>query len=172
MIHPRSLLWFALLVAPACDKPNDQPVLQDEVVATAGSYDSRLDELKHRADDVDRRRAALPRDTPSSAAAEHSLGQARTVIGDQRSYLQTVRTRLKAIPSGAPGQVQALLDEMRQRVDDGLTEATADLEAVESWVAIAQQQQRPGAQPPPPPAPEAVPEDRAPDTDASGAPIR
>jgi hypothetical protein len=174
VIALRCLVPLALLAALACDRPNDQPRLQAELVATARDYDSRLDELKLRGEAIDRRRLALPHDTLNSAAAEHSLGHARTVIEDQRGYLRTVRARLRDLRPGALAETRALLDELRHRLDDGVTEATAELAAVESWVAIAEQQQRPGAPPPEPPPEPARPAgaDRARETDASGTPIR
>jgi hypothetical protein len=181
---PRSVLRFALLAwlglaAPAsgCDRPQDQPLLQQEVLATARDYDRRLDELQQRADELDRRRRALPHDTLDSAPAEHSLAQARSAIEDRRGYLQGVRARLAGGKPGSVRELHGLLDELRARLDDGVVEASAELEAVESWVAIAAQPQRAGAQPPDPepepaPAPATTPEDRAPETDSSGAPIR
>jgi len=50
--RPRLLVrfaWLALTVAvPGCDKPNDQPVLQQEALSAAKDYDHRLDELQER----------------------------------------------------------------------------------------------------------------------------
>jgi len=170
---PRRLGWFALLAAAAlaCARPDDQPRMVDEALAAAAAYDARLVDLARRADELEHRRATLPHDTLNSAAAEHSLSQARTAIAGQRGYLTGARARLKAIAPGAPREVRALVDELRQRLDTGLTEAVAELSAVESSVAIAEQQRRPGA-PPPEPIAEPTVEDRAPDTDRSGTPIR
>jgi hypothetical protein len=190
---PRSVLRLALLAwlglaAPAaagCAKPHDQPLLQQEVLATAGDYDRRLDELQQRADELDRRRRALPHDTLDGAPAEHRLAQARSAIEDRRGYLQGVRARLAGGKPGAVRELQVLLDELRARLDGGVVEATADLQAVDSWVAAAAQLQRAGAQPPatepeprsyaPAPAAPAAPPasgDRAVEIDRSGAPIR
>jgi hypothetical protein len=166
-------VWFALLAAAAlaCARPNDQPRLQDEALAAAAEYDARLVELARRADEVEHRRAGLPRDTLNSAAAEHSLSLARTAIAGLRGQLTEARARLRAFKPGAAGEVRALLDELRHRLDAGLTAAVADLSAVESSVAIAEQQRRPGA-PPPEPTAEPAREPREPDTDRSGTPIR
>ncbi len=162
-------------LAAGCDKPNDQPVLQQDVLATAKAYERRLDELSDRADDLDRRRRAVPHDTLDAAAAEHDLGLARSAIEDRRGYLRGVRARV----AGEPGSVvalHALLDEIHARLDAGLIEATAELGAVEGWLASAARLPRAGAQPAaePEPAPEPAPEadDGAPETDRTGAPIR
>jgi hypothetical protein len=158
---------FAALAA--CETPQDEPRMRDEALATAASFDVRFDELQHRADEVEHRRAALPHDTLAGASADHSLGRARSVIEDQRGYLRTVRAQL---PKSSPrAELQRLIGEMRRRLEDGVTEAGAELSAVESWVAITTRDGAPGAPRPPPPPPEPV-DDRAPETDRSGAPIR
>ena len=167
------LAWLGLAAAPGCDKPNDQPVLQQEVLATARDYDRRLDELQERADDIERRLRTLPGGTLDSAPAEHRFSQARAAIGDRRGYLTGVRARLADKPGSVP-ELHALLDEMRTRLDDGVREASDDLAAVESWIATAPLRPRADAQPTPePPAPPRPgSDDGAPETDSSGAPIR
>jgi hypothetical protein len=164
-----ALAWLA---AAGCDKPNDQPVLQQEVLAIAREYDHRLDALSERADDIERRFRALPGGTLDSAPAEHRFGQARAAIGDRRGYLMGVRARLAAKP-GSVAELHALVDEMRARLDDGVREASDDLAAVESWIATAPLRPRAGAQPAPePPAPAPGSDEDTPETDRSGAPIR
>jgi hypothetical protein len=142
--------------------------MHDEAVAAAREYDARLDDLKRRADELDHRRAALPHDSLSSASADHTLGQARSVLEDQRGYLRGVRTKLQK--PGTKAELQALIDELRHRLGDSITEATSEISAVESWVAIAERQRTAVAQRPAPPEPPT--DDRAPETDRSGAPIR
>ncbi len=185
-VRPRSLglaalAWLGLAAAAAgCDKPNDQPVLQQEGLATARGYDRRLDELADRAAELDRRldqrRRELPRATLDGAAAEHRLAQARSAIADRRSYLTAVRARLTGGKPGSVWELRGLLDEMRARLDDGFLEATADLAAVEGWLAARAQPEGAGAQPGPEPEPDPAPapgsDDDAPETDRSGAPIR
>ncbi len=183
LVRLAALAWLGLATAsPGCDKPDDQPVLHQELLATAKDYDRRLDELADRADEIDRRlarrRQELPRVTLDGAAAEHRLAQARSVIADRRGYLTGVRARLTGGTPGSVPELHGLLDEMRARLSDGLLEATADLAAVEGWLAARAQRERAGAQPPaadsePAPATSAPgSEDDAPETDSSGAPIR
>ncbi|HEX3761116.1 MAG TPA: hypothetical protein VHW23_20615 [Kofleriaceae bacterium] len=178
LLRPSPLLRLALLAglglaAAGCDRPNDQPVLQQELLATAKAYERRLDELSDRAGDLDRRRQAVPHDTLDAAAAEHELGQARSAIEDRRSYLRGVRSRLAGRP-GSVVELRALLDELRARLDTGIVEATADLGAVDGWLASAALLPRAGAQPADPepanPGPEGS--ESAPETDRTGAPIR
>jgi hypothetical protein len=143
--------------------------MHDEAVAAAREYDVQLDDLKRRADELDHRRSALPHDTLSSASADHALGRARQVLEDSRGTLRGVRGKLQK--PGTAAETQALIDELRRRLGDGITEATSEISAVESWVAIAERQRTAVAQRPAPP-PEPPTEDRAPETDRSGAPIR
>jgi hypothetical protein len=148
-------LIAAITLFGACETPPDEPRIRDEALAIAARFDAQLDDLKHRAEDVEQRRAPLPHDTLASASADHDLAQARSVLEDQRGYLTTVRSRLQKPSTRA--ELRRLLDEMRSHLADGVTEATADLSAVESWVSIATR---------------APVDDRAPETDRSGAPIR
>ena len=170
-VQQLALLAGLGLAAAGCDTPSDLPVLQQEVLATAKDYDRRLDDLQQRADDLDRRCRAMPHDALDAAAAEHDLGQARSVIEDRRGYLRGARTRI-AGPSATVPALHALLGDLRARLDRGIVEATADLGAVEGWLAGAAQRPRAGAQPPAtePPGPEV--DDSAPETDRTGAPIR
>jgi hypothetical protein len=173
LLVPVLAIAFAVIAAAACDRPDDQPRLRAELAATAASYDARLDELRQRATDLDVRRQALPHDALDAAAAEHSLGQARLAIENLRSYLRSVRGRAAGTKPGAARELSGILDELRRRLDDGITEATSDLEAVESWEALAGRRQQAGAQAPAPPAPEpAEPNDDRPEADRTGAPIR
>jgi hypothetical protein len=160
------------LLAAACVKPDDQPKMQAEVVATAARYEARLDELRQRADELDRRRAGLPRDALNTAAAEHSLSLARAALADQRGYLTGARARLKGIRPASLGEVRALLAEIHHRLDPGITEAVAELGAVESWLWVVERQRRPGAPAASLAEPAEPADDRAAETDASGAPVR
>jgi hypothetical protein len=180
---PRPLLATVLALAAAvavlgsaCARPDDQPRLRGELTAAAAGYDARLDELKHRAEDLDHRRQALPHDALDAAAAEHSLGQARLTIENLRSFLRSARTRAAGIKPGGARELSGILDEVRQRLEAGITEATSNLEAVESWEAIAARRAQAGAQPPPPqPEPNesnSESNDDRPETDRTGAPIR
>jgi ABC-type transporter Mla subunit MlaD len=168
-----ALAALGLGAGPGCDKPDDRPALQQEVLATAGQYDRRLDQLAERADELAHRlagRRAL-RATLDRAAAEHRLAQARSVIEDRRGYLTSARARLR--PPGSVAELHALVGEMHVRLSDGVVEATADLAAVEGWLAAAAQAERAGAQgAPAEPEPEPESPPPAPETDRSGAPIR
>jgi hypothetical protein len=167
------LVTLAWLAGSGCDRPNDQPALQQEALAIARDYDRRLDELEERAKDIEGRLRTLPGGTLDSAPAEHRFSQARAAIGDRRGYLTGVRARLAGKSFSVP-ELHALLDEMRARLDDGVREASDDLAAVESWIATAPLRPRADAQPTPePPAPPPPgSDDGAPETDRSGAPIR
>lgn len=177
---PRAVLFAVIAtlgaaLAASCTKPDDLPRWQDEVRSTAANYQRRYDELRERAEAIEHRRRALPQDTLEAASAQHTLGQARSMIEDRLGLLSGVSAQLKAwVARGDTSELQNRLDEMRHRLETGEVEATAELAAVESWVAIAEQRRGPGAPPPapePPPGQEAEPE-RPADTDASGKPIR
>jgi hypothetical protein len=170
---------LALLPAPACDKPDDLPRMKDELLASVNGYQARFDELKRRADAIEPRAHALPKDT-AAASALHTLGLARTAIDQSLGQLSQVPQMVAAwLSSRDPRSlVQAWLSDQRRELDAVAIEATSELSAVESWTAMAEQRAeapRPAAVPPPDPEPApAAPasDDEAPETDASGAPVR
>jgi hypothetical protein len=160
---------LALLVASGCEKPNDLPRLQDEAVATAKIYQQSLDELAHRAAVLGPRVAALPADAPDAARARQIYQQALSTIEERRRELQQqlplgVQAGMK---SGNPDEIARLIDRTREGQERAVTEATAELSAVESWIAIAEQRQIA-------PRAAAAPSAREPDDRPSGsqAPIR
>jgi hypothetical protein len=177
----RSAVLLALLAQPACDKPNDLPRMQDELLASVQGYRARFDELKRRADAIEPRAHALPQDT-AAASALHTLGVARTAIDLSLGQLSQVPQMLPAWlgSKDARSLVQAWLSDKRFQLEAAALEATSELEAVESWTAVAAQRaeaSRPAAEPPDPgpgsTAPDtAATDDHAPETDGSGAPIR
>jgi hypothetical protein len=177
--HPRrlgrlgGLVLFALLVASACDKPNDLPRMQDELLTSARAYRSRFDELKRRAEVLDPRTRALPQDA-ATASAQHTLGVARTTIEQNLAHLQQLPTMLPrwTASENSRGLLQAWLDEKRPELEAGVIEATAELAAVESAIAVAEQRAGEPQPAAPPPQAEPMPEEREPQTDGSGAPIR
>ena len=137
------VVLFALLVASGCEKPNDLPRLQDEAVATAKVYQQRLDELALRATALGPRVVALPSDMPDTTRARQLYQQALSTIEAHRRELQQelplgVQAGMK---SGNPLELIQLIDRIRENQEHGATEATAELSAVESWVAIAEQRQ-------------------------------
>lgn len=173
----RLVVVFALVAASlalACDRRNDLPRMQDELLTAAVSYRARFDDLKRRADAIDPRLRALPQDT-GAAAAQHTLGLARTAIDQGLGHLQQLPTLLGAwVKSENPRELlRGWLDGKRRELEAGVTEASSELEAVESWTAGTEQ--RAGAPQPPaaaPPSAEPAPDDREPQADGSGAPIR
>ncbi|MGH2899336.1 MAG: hypothetical protein ACRDMZ_11725 [Solirubrobacteraceae bacterium] len=158
MKHLRAVvaLLFPLagLLAVGCEKPNDLPRLQDEAVATGRIFQHRLDELSHRAAAIGPRVSALPSDLPDAAQARRLHQQALSTIEDRRRDLQQLPLGVQAgIQAGSPGELMRLIDRTRDAQERSATEVTAELSAVESWVALAEQRQGapgPGAAPPAP----------------------
>ena len=178
--HLRSAALLALIAASACDKPNDLPRMQDELSASIQSYRARFEALEHRADAIEPRTHALPQDT-AAASALHRLGVARATIDQSLRHLEQVPTMLPAWLSStdARSHLQAWLDDERPKLEDSVVEATSEIEAVESWTAVAEQRagapqhaasSTPAAEPSPPTT--RANDDPAPETDGSGAPIR
>jgi hypothetical protein len=175
VIDLRSLVLLTAFAALACNRPDDLPHKRDEVLAIARTYQGRFDELKQRADELDRRIRAIPAATLNSAAAQHTLALARTTVDQGRARLAQLPAMLEAwLQSGDSRNVQRLFDGLRHQLDDNAIEASSGIAAVESWTALADHHleapQAPAA-PVPEPMPEPTTEDREP-ADGSGAPIR
>lgn len=176
MPHLRLAVLLVLLGAPACDKPNDLPRMQDELLASVQEYQARFDELKRRADAIEPRTHALPQDT-ATASALHTLGLARTAIEQCLGQLSQVPQLLPAWLSSKDvrSPLQAWLSDQRHELEATAIEATSEIEAVESWTFVAEQRAEAPRSAAAPPTPEpAAPEagDHAPEADGSGAPIR
>lgn len=139
----KSLPGFVLvasLAATGCEKPNDLPRLQDEALATAKIYQQRLDDLARRATALGPRVAALPSDAPDSARARQIYQQALATLEEHRRDLQKVPQDVQSgTKSGNPDELARLIDHTRETQDRAATEASAEISAVESWVAIAEQ---------------------------------
>jgi hypothetical protein len=162
----RAVVVLTVLAAVGCEKTNDLPRMHDEVLATRTAYQQRFDELARRAEALRQRTAALPPDALRDATGvfRHATG----TIEEYRRNLQQVPTMAEAgVKSGDPGQLEKLIDSMRERFEHGMTEVTAELSAVESAIALAEQRQT--APRVPPPSAEPATTD---DSQGSAAPIR
>ena len=75
------LALLAALAVSGCEKTNDLPVLKDEAVATAKTYQEQLDDLAHRAQVIGQRLNTLPAQalTRTSPLVVLSIGLALTV---------------------------------------------------------------------------------------------
>jgi len=148
--------WLVVVVLglAACERPNDLPALQDEALAIARSYEDRFDELAHRA-------AAIRREALTTADAQKAYERATSVLVRDRNDVRQIPVRVKA---GSPEELHRLVEEMHARFERGVTEANAELTAVESWLFQA------ARRPPSGPA-SAAPEPVTPMTDDAEPPV-
>lgn len=172
MIDLRSLaLALALvLVAPGCDRPRDLPQKHDEVLARGRAYQDRFDDLKERADELDRRLRAMPPATPNIAATQHTLALARTQVDQSRARLARLPAALgSGIKTGNAREVDDLLAGLRRQLDRNATEATSEIDAVESWTALVEHGLT-APQAPPAATPDPMPEPRQPGSEPANEP--
>jgi hypothetical protein len=131
----------ALLAASGCEKANDVPRLQDEARATAKAYQDRFDELSRRAERISKRGNTLRADAPHSADAQRVYRQAVSTLEDNRRILQGLPTRIQAGASPEdPDALPKLIDTVSERFENAVIEINAELDAVESWIGVAEQQ--------------------------------
>ncbi|HEX4422216.1 MAG TPA: hypothetical protein VH165_30095 [Kofleriaceae bacterium] len=150
----------------ACDKPNDLPHLQDEATTAAKSYQDRFDDLGRRARAI--HGEALSGDT------QRVYQQAISTLSRYRNDLRQIPLRIQAgARSGPPEELQKLIDEMHERdvhrhgFEGAVIEVNAELTAVESQIALADQ--RPHGEPAPTPA---APRPSEGNTAGSDAPVQ
>jgi hypothetical protein len=145
------LVFGILLAVSGCEKSNDTPRLQDEARATAKEYQERFDELAHRAEAISKRGNTLRADPQSSAEAQRVYRQALTVLEDNRRFLLQVPASIDTSAKSAdPDALPQLIDSLRERFEHAVIEVNAELDAVESWISVTEQQGSRAAAPPSP----------------------
>jgi hypothetical protein len=126
-----AMIAVLALTAAGCEKANDLPRMQDEALATARSYQGRFDELARRAE-------AIRTDRLRTAAVQRVFEQARSTLARYRNDLKQVPILVQAgVKSANPEELLKLIDTMRERFEGGVIEASSELAAVESWIAMA-----------------------------------
>ncbi len=144
-----SLLFGLLLAASGCEKSNDVPRLQEDAQATAKRFGERLDDLAERAQAISARGNTLRPDAANSADAQRAYREAVTKLESSRRLLETIPAQAKA-GSATPEALHKLIDNAHERLEHAVIEINANLDAVESWIAVALDQQ--GRQPAAPPS--------------------
>jgi DNA-binding IclR family transcriptional regulator len=149
----RLVVILALLAA--CDTPSDLPHLQDQAHAVAKDYERRLDELARRVERIRRRGSALPAEVLSTGNIGRVFRHAVSVIDEYRRTLQQVPGVIQGdVKAGDPRKLQQRIASIRERFGHAVTEATSELGAVESALAIAEREGPPQV---PPDDPDAAP---------------
>jgi hypothetical protein len=144
----RVTLFGLLLAVSGCEKANDVPRLQDEARATAKAYQERFDELGHRAEAISKRGNTLR--VENSVDAQVAYRAAVTTLGENRRILQGLPARIDASGgTGDPDALPKLIDSVRERFENAVRLINWNLDAVESWIHIAERQQNRWAASPP-----------------------
>jgi len=157
VIHLRSLValpLLAVLAAAGCEKTNDVPRMQDDAQAVAKTYQDEIDDLARRAQATGRRIGALPPEALSNSAVQHTFQEAAGILTRTRNDLRQIPVRIRA--GTDPEELQKLIADLHEKIGDSVREATSDVSAIESWVAVVEQQRKAGTLPAPAPAPAAT----------------
>lgn len=147
-----SLSLVALLAAPVlggCAQPNDVPHMQEEALAAKTRYQERVDELVRRAQAAGQRLGALPRDVADAVTVRRVFQQARASLERARNDLRQVDSKVDAGAKTGKAELEKVVAALHERLDSAIFEATSQVGAIESWVAIAEQRRNE----PPRPAP-------------------
>jgi hypothetical protein len=160
------LSLLALSAAPGCEKTNDIPRLHDEALVMAKGYQQRFDELAHRVETIDPSRL-------TTSEVQRVYQQAKSTIERYRNDVRQVPTQAEAgVKNGNPDELRKLIDERREQFEGGVIEATSELSAVESWIAMAERLHGARRITPEPPDSEPDTDDSAPAAPGSDAPTR
>jgi hypothetical protein len=136
------LLLAAVLFA-GCAKANDVGRLEDEAIATAQEYAPTVKELGARASELFKEHLGPD--------ATSRLRDAKAEIARMNGEIQTTtRAQIEKDTGGDADRVQQKIDNVESDLQRGILVATDHLEAVESWLAVAER--TPVAATPPIPA--------------------
>ncbi len=158
----KRLLLIGLLVA--CGKSNDVSTLHQEAVQTAAYYQPKLDDADRRVQDIFKRGTTIPATLPGIEEVGKRLTEARDTILQLRGIISKGPDGKSAVEKQADlaakerkvEDLEKLVQDTEATVSRGLTIVNADLDSVESWIALYDQginKQAPTAAAPPPPQP-------------------
>jgi hypothetical protein len=150
-------------VLAACGKSNDVSTLHEEAVQTAAYYQPRLDAVDKRVQAIFKRGTTIPANLPGIEEVGKRLTEARDTILQLRGIISKGPDGKSAVEKQADlaakeGKVvdlDKLVQDTEETLDHGLRVINADLDSVESWIALYDQginKQEPTAAAPPPPA--------------------
>jgi len=158
----RSIALFMFLAVAACGKSSDLPRLQEEALALVQVYTPQVDALQRQVKQLNERGQALGGAT-NSADAQRQWNEARAKVDQLRGLLQSMPAAVQAAAkTGNAEELTKLIDESRARIEKDTTAASDQLEAVESWMWVAESARATPTPPPPAPAPAPAPVDPAP----------
>lgn len=123
-------LFLAAMAFAGCAKANDVSRMEDDAIATVGSYQLPLHELETRANELLK--------VPLAPDAASRLRDAKVEIAHLKGEIAgTNRIELDKLATDAE-LVQKKLDNVEHDLQDGILVATDHLEAVESWISVAE----------------------------------
>ena len=158
------LLALALASLSACSKPNNVPVLEDQVHALAKYEDAKVAAFE-------RRSAAITRDLGNRtvpADVQHAIDEAHNAVaGLRQADAQATSTAANLVKDGKADELQKLVYETQEKQEHLDAIAEDDLTAVEGWVARTDVAT---AAPPPAPTPAPAPPDDVPPPAATPTP--
>lgn len=166
--------FLAVLLAFAgCQKSADLGRMQEETLAVVKAHASELEVEQRRADNLLTRGRQVS-SAPGVNDAGKLLTEARARLEQLRAAAQQAPTEIAAAAKrGDAEEIQKVNDELMSTFDGGIAVVRDDLDAVESWVALAEMAPKtaqPPTTPPAPPAPTAPTETTPPPAPAGTAP--
>ena len=153
-----------ICVLAACGKSNDVSTLHQEAVQTAAYFQPRLDAADKRVQAIFKRGTTIPANLPGIEEVGKRLTEARDTILQLRGIISKGPDGKSAVEKqadlaakdGKIEDLEKLVEDTEATVERGLTIVNADLDSVESWIALYDQginKQEPTAAAPPPPQP-------------------
>jgi hypothetical protein len=153
-----------ICVLAACSKSNDVSTLREEAVQTAAYYQPRLDAADKRVQAIFKRGTTIPANLPGIEEVGKRLTEARDTILQLRGIIAKGPDGKSAVEKQADlaakdrkvEDLEKLIDDTETTLERGLTVVNADLDSVESWIALYDQginKQEPTAAAPPPAQP-------------------
>ncbi len=127
------------LAVTGCSQTSDLPPMQEEANGIVTNYAPRLEDLSRRGASLDQRGGAIRVSTPDAANALQLFRTTSGRLAELRGIVETAPGAINtATATGKPLELQRVMDSLRQRLDRGFTEVSANLDAVENWIENAE----------------------------------
>lgn len=155
-----TLFALSLALSGGCGKTSDLPHMQQEASGMVVNYAARFDDLRRRGEAIMQRGNSLGVSQTEAQVPLQVFGAAMNRLDGLSKRATAATAEINSLAAkGDRLALQRLSDSLRTELRSGFTEINADLDAVESWISIAEQRPRqvaagtPGSGDPAAPAP-------------------
>jgi hypothetical protein len=146
-----SVLPVLALLGAGCAKSSDVGRLEEEATGVATRYKPRLDDLSRRLDKLMARDKLIADTVTGHPLASRRLFDMRAMLEQLKNEVSTSPGAIVSASKLGPTDLIRLTDHMDEQLRDGVRRVNDEIDALDSWISIAETQPHPTT----PPAPDA-----------------